>query len=62
MKRKEVCPVCGNEIVVSCRIYPCAKEFRCKYCNRWIRLDAIKAKGKWHIKLEEAAEGGRVDD
>ena len=58
MNRVRICPVCGNAVVVNSFV----GSFRCRYCRRMVKVNAIKRKGKWHIDLEEAMEEAtRVD-
>lgn len=52
---EELCPVCGNELLVKQNIH----YFRCPYCKRLINVKRNKIKGKIFLKLKEEEENGK---
>jgi tRNA(Ile2) C34 agmatinyltransferase TiaS len=50
MKKKQPCPICGNEIEP---IKTGNNMFRCKYCRRLIEVTERQKKGKVFLEMSE---------
>lgn len=46
------CPVCGNWLQVNTH----AREFKCIYCRRPVKVKVNRIKGKYRIELEEGIQ------